>query len=146
MPLFRALVTETAATRRWYTVRASNPSEAKSKLNVGDTVEEQDVLGSVEVVCRVVEYSTVERVLSKPSQKPRPIIPESTAQPELCDCQLPGTFCSGVPGILAQVENCHLVPGGKVERCDLCQRYASDQAAHDRLVELGMARSLTPTL
>lgn len=55
-----------------------------------------------------------------------------------CECQEPGTFCSGVPGIIAEVETCRLVPGGKVERCDACRRYASDQAAHDKLVELGM--------
>ena len=60
-------------------------------------------------------------------------------QPVPCECQEPGTFCSGVPGIIAEVENCRLVLGGKVERCDACQRYASDQAAHDKLVELGMA-------
>ena len=60
-------------------------------------------------------------------------------QPVPCECKEPGTFCSGVPGIIAEVENCRLVLGGKVERCDACQRYASDQAAHDKLVELGMA-------
>ncbi|MCE9553429.1 MAG: hypothetical protein K8T91_08650 [Planctomycetes bacterium] len=60
-------------------------------------------------------------------------------QPEPCECQLPGDFCCGVPGILAKVENCRVVPGAKVERCDLCERYPSDQAAHDKLVELGMA-------
>jgi hypothetical protein len=44
-----------------------------------------------------------------------------------------------VPGILAQIEKGRLAPGAKVERCDLCQRYPSDQAAHQKLRELGMA-------
>ena len=57
----------------------------------------------------------------------------------LCDCEKPGYFCSGVPGILAHVENGQLVADSKVERCDQCQRYPSDQAAHDKLVELGIA-------
>jgi hypothetical protein len=56
-----------------------------------------------------------------------------------CACELPGTFCSGVPGILAHVENGRLVPGTKVERCDACERYPSDQAALEKLLELGIA-------
>ena len=59
------------------------------------------------------------------------------ADEEICDCEKPGYFCSGVPGIIA-----HLVddsfppgvsPGNGVERCDLCQRYASDEEAYDEL-------------
>ena len=57
----------------------------------------------------------------------------------LCDCQKPGHFCSGVPGILAHVKNERLSSRSKVQRCDQCQRYPSDQAAHDKLVELGIA-------
>lgn len=57
----------------------------------------------------------------------------------LCDCQKPGHFCSGVPGILAHVENGRLGLESRVERCDQCQRYATDQAARDCLVELGIA-------
>jgi hypothetical protein len=55
----------------------------------------------------------------------------------LCECEGPGSFYSGVPGIFAHVENGKLVPETKVERCDLCQRYPSDQAAFDKLQELG---------
>jgi hypothetical protein len=55
-----------------------------------------------------------------------------------CDCQKPGYFCSGVPGIVAHVENGQLSSGSKVESCDQCQRYPSDQAARDKLVELGI--------
>ena len=48
-------------------------------------------------------------------------------------------FYSGVLGIIARVENGRLVPGAKVERCDGCERYESDEAAHQKLIELGMA-------
>jgi hypothetical protein len=58
-----------------------------------------------------------------------------------CDCELPGTFCSGVPGILARIENGRLVPGTEVERCDACERYPTDQAALEKLIELGIASS-----
>lgn len=56
-----------------------------------------------------------------------------------CDCEQPGQFCSGVPGILAHVENGRLVEGASVERCDQCQRYPSDEAAFAKLAELGIA-------
>jgi hypothetical protein len=54
-----------------------------------------------------------------------------------CECEMPGFFCSGVPGILAHLENGRLADGTKVERCDLCRRYDSDEAALNRLKELG---------
>jgi uroporphyrinogen-III synthase len=44
-----------------------------------------------------------------------------------------------VPGILAHLENGLLAGGAKVERCDLYQRYPSDEAAYQRLRELGYA-------
>lgn len=55
-----------------------------------------------------------------------------------CDCELPGMFCSGVPGILARVENGRVVPDTEVERCDTCRRYASDDLAREKLRELGL--------
>jgi hypothetical protein len=58
---------------------------------------------------------------------------------QACECELPGYFCSGVPGIIAHCENGRLAPGATVERCDLCQRYPSDEAARQKLVELGLA-------
>jgi hypothetical protein len=57
----------------------------------------------------------------------------------LCDCEKPGFFCSGVPGILAHMENGCLAAGTKVERCDQCQRYPTDEAALAKLQELGYA-------
>ena len=54
-----------------------------------------------------------------------------------CECELPGYFCSGVPGILAHLEHGLLPAGAKVERCDLCRRYDSDEVALDKLKELG---------
>lgn len=77
-------------------------------------------------------------VIVVPLVLPQPIFPEPAEEPDPCECQQLGSFCSGVPGILAKVENCRVVCGGKVERCDQCQRYPSDQAAHEKLVELGM--------
>ena len=57
----------------------------------------------------------------------------------VCECEQPGHFRSGVPGILARVENGRLAEGAKVERCDSCGRYPSDKAAFEKLVELGIA-------
>ena len=54
-----------------------------------------------------------------------------------CECAKPGFFCSGVPGILAHLENGRLAEGARVNRCDLCQRYPSDEAALEKLQELG---------
>jgi hypothetical protein len=61
------------------------------------------------------------------------------AAAEICDCELPGYFCSGVPGIIAQMQDGQLASGAQVERCDLCQRYPSDEAAAQKLIELGLS-------
>ena len=55
---------------------------------------------------------------------------------EICDCERPGHFCSGIPGILAPMDAGRVTPLAKIERCDLCQRYPSDEAARDKLKEL----------
>ncbi len=60
---------------------------------------------------------------------------DETHQP--CECELPGPFCCGVPGILARMENGRVAADAKVERCDLCRRYPSDEAALKKLQELG---------
>jgi hypothetical protein len=57
----------------------------------------------------------------------------------ICECEHPGMFNCSVPGILARLENGRLIDGGTVERCDLCRRYPSDEAALERLRELGLA-------
>ena len=56
-----------------------------------------------------------------------------------CECELPGVFCSGVPGVLARMEQGRLALSATVERCDLCQRYATDVAARQRLIALLLA-------
>ena len=58
-----------------------------------------------------------------------------------CECEKPGYFCSGIPGILAHMEHGRLAPGAKVERCDLCRRYPTDEAALEKLRELGYGPS-----
>jgi hypothetical protein len=57
----------------------------------------------------------------------------------LCDCELPGPFSCGVPGVLAWLENGRVAPDARVERCDECERFASDEDARAKLVELGLA-------
>lgn len=56
-----------------------------------------------------------------------------------CECELPGSFCSGVPGVLALMEGDRLAAEATVERCDQCCRFESDEAARDALVERGLA-------
>ena len=56
-----------------------------------------------------------------------------------CECERPGAFCSGVPGVLARMEQGRLALSATVERCDLCQRYATDDAARQRLIALLLA-------
>lgn len=61
------------------------------------------------------------------------IVPDGT-----CECEAPGVYSSGVPGVLAAIET---TPDGEVcllsvvERCDLCERYASDAEAEAALYE-----------
>ena len=57
----------------------------------------------------------------------------------LCECELPGPFSCGVPGVLAWMKDGRVAPGARVERCDECQRLPSDEAARAKLVELGLA-------
>jgi hypothetical protein len=55
-----------------------------------------------------------------------------------CDCESPGFFCSGAPGILAHMEDGRLAEGAGVERCDLCERYPTDQAAMEEMRRRGL--------
>lgn len=61
---------------------------------------------------------------------------ENSSDP--CECELPGSFNCGVPGVLACIEHGKVVAGAVVERCDACERFESDEAARHKLVELGM--------
>ena len=66
-----------------------------------------------------------------------------TSEPsEGCDCELPGPFHSGVPGILARIEDGRLAPDSEVQRCDACKRFASDEVALAKLIELGVVPAL----
>ncbi len=73
-----------------------------------------------------------------------PVYLEPDNKSTVCECQEPGYFHSGVPGIMARVENGRLAEGSKVERCDSCRHYPSDKAAFDKLVELGMTNVFAP--
>lgn len=57
---------------------------------------------------------------------------------ESCECEQPGHFYCGIPGILAHLDNGRLAPGCQAQRCDQCQRYPSDEAALTKLKELGL--------
>lgn len=78
---------------------------------------------------------------------PQQAIPPAEAEP--CECEQPGHFCSGVRGVLAHLENGRVVPTCEIERCDVCRRYDSDEAAEAVLREAGLfsagdPRSLAP--
>jgi len=60
-------------------------------------------------------------------------------QPEGCDCEAPGYYCSGVSGIWAHLNNGRLAADAVVESCDSCQRYPSDAAAFEELRRRGVA-------
>lgn len=57
---------------------------------------------------------------------------QATAKCEACG---EGYWASGVPGVLAHVEAG--VVFSDAERCDACERFASDDAARDELLARG---------
>ena len=57
---------------------------------------------------------------------------------EPCECELAGPYYTGVPGILAAMQDGRVAPGAVVERCDFCRRYPSDAAALAKLRELAL--------
>jgi len=57
---------------------------------------------------------------------------------EPCPCEGTGFITCGMPAVLACVENGKVVPGTVVERCDACVRFESDEAARQKLVQLGL--------
>jgi hypothetical protein len=65
--------------------------------------------------------------------------PQLTERSPSCDCQTPGLFQSGVPGVLAQVVQGRLVPDTPVWHCPRCRRYPHDDAALAALRALGIA-------
>jgi hypothetical protein len=77
-------------------------------------------------------------ILRLPLPFKKPPAAEAVEDDSRCDCELPGFFCCGVPGILAHLEGDRVAPAAKVERCDQCQRYESDEAARQKLIELGL--------
>ena len=62
----------------------------------------------------------------------------SLQQAAPCDCEQPGDFYCGVPGILAHVEEGRVAADFDVERCDQCRRYPSDASARQVLRSQGL--------
>jgi hypothetical protein len=125
----RELATVLAALRFWQSHGPPRPNSVFDRLGS----EEQDALDEIRTASgRFDPLSTEEigRLCERLNTGKSP--------DDICECELPGYFYSGVPGIIGRVENGRLVPGAKVERCDSCQRYESDEAALQKLIELGM--------
>jgi hypothetical protein len=98
--------------------------------------DEQDLLDGVLELLEIIDTQFPERqgdCLPQPEAER----PKGSDNRRRCDCEWPGFFHSGVPGILAHMKNGRLAEGAVVNRCDLCQRYPSDEAAFERLRELG---------
>lgn len=84
---------------------------------------------------------TIGEVFVVPPSEPDPGNSPTTP----CECEAPGFYCSGVPGILAHRDDAgRVAPDSRVERCDLCRRYPSDTAGRARLVERGVMPQSTP--
>lgn len=82
-------------------------------------------------------HVTIEKV-AQPTSQNKAIAPyKEHLNIPICDCEKAGCFYSGIPGILAHMENGYLAVGAKVERC---QRYPTDEAALKKLQELGLTK------
>jgi hypothetical protein len=64
----------------------------------------------------------------------------STQDKTKCYCEQPGYFYSGIPGILAHVENGKIT--STVERCDSCIRFKTDKEASDVLYDIQNKKEL----
>jgi hypothetical protein len=62
-----------------------------------------------------------------------------------CECELAGPFHTGVPGVLAAMQDGRLAPGSVVERCDQCERFPTDAAALAALKERGLVNGDAPS-
>ncbi len=105
----------------------------------GGVVQHVDVPAGVRVVVQDYDVDGVAEEQLQTDADGTPFVQACWAPDETCECELPGYFCCGVPGILAHLEDGRAGSPQEIQRCDLCQRYASDEAAYTRLVELGLA-------
>ena len=126
----RELGTVLAALRFWQCHGPPRPDSVFDRMETG----EQDALDEIRTGSSRFDPLTIEEIDSLCER----LNTCDVVADEPCACELPGAFYSGVPGILARIENARLALGAKVERCDLCQRYPSDEAAHRKLRELGI--------
>lgn len=147
----RELATVLAALRFWQRHEPSQPNRFFDRLSI----DERDALDAIRTGCGTftdLDAAEIDRLCERINGAPGGVVSATLNVPPVvaaesrpfevgetpCDCELPGYFYSGVPGILARVENGRLVPGAKVERCDSCQRYTSDEAAYEKLAEMGI--------
>lgn len=64
---------------------------------------------------------------------------ESPGSTEGCpECEVEGFYYTGVPGVLARMENGKVAVGAKVERCDACCLYPDDRTAREIMTALGL--------
>ena len=116
----RELATVLAALRHWQaTVLAAGPVAA-SQFDHFDEVTTPLTLAEIDDLCQRLNLGPEE-------------------DDGRCDCERPGFYACGVPGVLAHLENGRVAPGAIVERCDFCKRIPTDEAALKKLVELGIA-------
>ena len=130
-PLQLIAGTVLAALRFWQRLGPSRPHSVFDRLEC----DEQDALDDIRTGAGRFDPLTTEEIDSLCER----LNTRDVVASEPCACELPGVFCSEVPGILARIEQGRLAPGATVERCDLCQRYPDDEAAYRKLRELGMA-------
>ena len=126
----RERATVLAALRFWQNHGPLRPNSAFDRLGKG----EQDLLDEIRTGSGRFDPLTTDEI-----DRLCEWLNTGKSPDDVCECELPGYFSSGVPGIIARIESGRLAPGAKVERCDSCQRYESDKAAYQKLIELNMA-------
>ena len=58
--------------------------------------------------------------------------------PIMCECEKPGRFHTGVPGVIAEMRNGQVAPGAEIARCDECRRFPHALAAFSALNARGL--------
>lgn len=104
-------------------IRPNDPLATSAALSIAWTAASADVGAPIRTEAVTLEY--LEQLLA-------------SGQPAGCECEAPGYYCSGVPGVLAHLSSGRLAGGAIVERCDVCQRFPTDSAALGELRRRGI--------